>query len=609
MRPIVQLFALLALSLAATASSQPRLILPLPPQPAPMAEIDVTTADVAAGDAEVHAVFVHDHPGDWSKRPLVEPAPGLPPIVSLRVQITTRTRPVVLVVGAYNPIYWDIEIEPGVQLRKVIVQGHYRQFVSPLPAGVRAVTYKTNLPVGVQALHGTSEPRALYDLFENVRRLTGKRPATLQPESKDGTFLVDGSRTAEQPDVSQLVASPSAVSFASTPNCCTPEKTYATNKTNRAYVRGRYYAEAHFHPAPGHVHPQETTNLGVMSLGASPAGRLLAPATHLNGHGFPVLDARSRAAVKAGSVVGLAVDLDAGRLYFHVDGQWLGGEPQSSKGIALPRGAEYVLATSVHPWSERQMDAWGFNFGASKFRHPPPAGFVAYVGGENPISAFPLRTDHAAIHRSVQQGNAVRAAAAGAARAQAEQRPPPCGPGADFEVHAVGVYQAKDQPQRGFQAPSASGNVRVDVVRPGARVCLLLMAYEPVEWRVGVAPGTKLAQVVAMGTYPHTVKGLDDPGLVTLWPGPSGSDPRTFLYRGEPGREQYFAERTRALAGKTASTFQGGYYGESFIVDGTTTGVLRTDEPKTHVIRCGQTTIVCTPEDTVMCGGRRVPCR
>jgi hypothetical protein len=629
------------MTFAAGAAAQPRtLLLPLPRQPTTLAPLDVSAADVAAAEADVHAVVVYDGVGSTvdRPRPMVEAVPGMPPVPSIKLTVAATGRPVVLVLGAYSSVFWDVHVAPGARLAKVIAQGHYQPFVSELPPGTRVIVYRSEPVVGVRPLFMSGDARAFHDLWPSIRRLTGKPPTTVRAAYRGGELVVDGTSTLKPPPLDALVAAPEGVGFAllaapggrsadgTLVSNCGDTITYATFKANRGYSQGKLYFEAELRTPGADQPPAERTNIGVMSLAASDAGRLLAPPSHLTGTGIPVLDPGLQRAMRNGSVVGLAIDLDAGRLYHRVDGRWVGGAPGSSGGLPVPGAGEYVVAASLGPASACPGDQWVANFGAKPFRLAPPPAFVAYNQGRNSVSAFPLFADIARISRvsfDPQRGWHDRFAAAQSASSPATGRTAaeagrgiarddspamsPCGPLQDYEVHAVGVYQAKNQP-RAVGPTRSPGTVRVDVVRPGAAVCLLLMAYEPVEWDVGLAPGTRLRQIIAMGYHPQTIKGAVAPGLLTLWPGPAGTDPRAFWYYGERPRESFFAERTRMLTGKLATTFQGSYYGEGFIVDGTTTGVQRGTEGPTHVIRCGGTTIVCQPNDTVICRGQRVPC-
>ncbi len=410
-------------------------------------------------------------------------------------------------------------------------------------------------------------------------------------------------------------------------NNCARTTTYGTFKANRAFLSGKVYVELELKTPGPNQPPGEETNVGVMSLAPSPIGRLLAPPSHLSGTGIPVLDATARRSLRNGSIVGLAMDLDAGRLHYSIDGRWVRGAPGSAGGLALVHDTEYVLTASLRPSDACPGDQWAANFGTKPFRFPLPAGFVAYAQGAKPVSAYPLFTDFPRLTRwsfDPEKGWQERfvgplPAASGSVtvgaqpdrtvrRTEAQSPPPsPCGTSANYEVHAVGVYEGEGA-RHGRGADRRAGSVRVEVKYAEAPVCLVLMAYEPVEWLVVRSPAVNLVRVIAMGYYQQAVSGVPDPSLVTLWPGPNGSDPRAFFFYGQPEGASAFPERMRLAAGKEARTFQGGYRAASFVVDGRTSGVRREAQRKLRTVTCGNSTIVCDPSDTVICGGRRIPC-
>ena len=75
-------------------------------------------------------------------------------------------------------------------------------------------------------------------------------------------------------------------------------------------------------------------------------------------------------------VFGIAVDMDAGQLYFSRNGARLNAQPGGGGGVPLPRGRPYVIAAVV----SSGRDTWTANFGKTKFRYPIPAGFRSNDG-------------------------------------------------------------------------------------------------------------------------------------------------------------------------------------------------------------------------------------
>ncbi len=74
-------------------------------------------------------------------------------------------------------------------------------------------------------------------------------------------------------------------------------------------------------------------------------------------------------------VTGLAIDLDAHRLYFHRNGEWLLGDPTDpDKGILLQPHRDYVAVATAG----KNSGQWTANFGSSPFAYPIPSGYASY---------------------------------------------------------------------------------------------------------------------------------------------------------------------------------------------------------------------------------------
>ena len=147
--------------------------------------VSLQAADFAAGAADVHAVLLYsgDPAGDGSEvqRPplAVAPYPGHPAVATVEVSVTASARPVMLVLGSHATVHWSLSVAPQARVEKIVAEGYYQQFVSGVPPGAKVSTYYRYPEAGVDALYNTTEPGHLYTLFQNVGRLTGKRPTTL----------------------------------------------------------------------------------------------------------------------------------------------------------------------------------------------------------------------------------------------------------------------------------------------------------------------------------------------------------------------------------------------------------------------------------------------
>jgi WD40 repeat protein len=233
----------------------------------------------------------------------------------------------------------------------------------------------------------------------------------------------------------------------------------------------------------------------------------------------------------------------------------------------------------------------------------------------------------------------------------------------DARVEAVGVYgprRASDTPVPGGATPAP---VNIVVGKTDRPVVLVLSSYDPVRWVITQSPEARVRHILLAGgndsivVSKRAVEITRIEGVVAYQLNSPG-------YRGLEGV-------VREYLGKGFDRFQGSYTGVEFTV-GATTGISSPPVPGTtyrcasaggqisfmdrpcadmglqdrgvlapppsrgapvpravagpqgssrgvtigpgpspheRIIRCGGTTIVCDANDTVMCGGRQVPCK
>jgi hypothetical protein len=156
--------------------------------------------------------------------------------------------------------------------------------------------------------------------------------------------------------------------------------------------------------------------------------------------------------------------------------------------------------------------------------------------------------------------------------------PVPKMPVAEFEVHAVGVYEGtlSGGAQRGFRM-HPTGTVTVKVNRPATRpVVLVLTSYEPVEWKID-APKGAVVRVITSGYYKQQVTGLDKDVPVASSSHEGGDKEYFYAYTqaAPPGAREYEVKETqekyekleRIVKDRTKreiKSFQGSYTGDSF---------------------------------------------
>lgn len=89
---------------------------------------------------------------------------------------------------------------------------------------------------------------------------------------------------------------------------------------------------------------------------------------------------RKRDSVAKPIVIGVALDMDAGKVYLHKNGVWPGGEPGSSGGLSLKFGNSYlpIVSSSASLTDYLRDGVVQVNFGDKPFAHQPPTGYLPY---------------------------------------------------------------------------------------------------------------------------------------------------------------------------------------------------------------------------------------
>lgn len=132
------------------------------------------------------------------------PIDGLPQVHALgiyrgspRVRVTYTGAPIVLALTAYERVRWQVEVAPGVQLRKVIATGYKEQTVEGLPDGVPVEGHvSTGRPRDYQFY--ACRPVEAHWAGQRLEELTGIDVATFQTvHNLSGEALLIGPGNAE----------------------------------------------------------------------------------------------------------------------------------------------------------------------------------------------------------------------------------------------------------------------------------------------------------------------------------------------------------------------------------------------------------------------------
>jgi hypothetical protein len=105
------------------------------------------------------------------------------------VFVADQDRPITLLLTAYESVEWQIEVEPGARLAKVLLSGYHDQRVSGIPFGVSVQTES----------HDRSSPTYMYghdngscfNLVEKAESFYGMAPKAYLCQYRGVAFVVD----------------------------------------------------------------------------------------------------------------------------------------------------------------------------------------------------------------------------------------------------------------------------------------------------------------------------------------------------------------------------------------------------------------------------------
>ncbi|MGL5059332.1 MAG: hypothetical protein ACRC62_05055 [Microcoleus sp.] len=137
----------------------------------------------------------------------------------------------------------------------------------------------------------------------------------------------------------------------------------------------------------------------------------------------------------------------------------------------------------------------------------------------------------------------------------------------DKELHLIGVYEASSEHGNGKQT---IGAVEVKVERQNKPIILALSSYEPIDWKVNVAPGAVIEKIVVNGYNKQTISGVSGIPIETRTYEGNGESFGSFIYKWgsttESTNTPSFVTKLEQINHTNLTSFQGCYRGTSFTI-------------------------------------------
>jgi hypothetical protein len=348
-------------------------------------------SSVSVPIADIHAVSVlfgsGSHPG-------LDGPEGKTTTGKVNVHVAVKGSPITLLLMSYWPVNWHITTEPGATIISVVARGYDEQKVIGLPQSVPidSASFKDGWHYFTTEL--INKDRYL-GFREEVKKMVGREPVTVQGARRGKDFTVDGHLTlgftdappagSNEPVVLTSRREEAAKTMGKT--CLSQDRLTAAycyvgisteSKASIAYNKGKRYMEFALHQPKGANESSRWTDVGLMSPG--PDTFLFEVRENHTGYGIQRL-LSGRAQLSDGDIIGLGIDLDSSQLYFRHNGNWINGNPEhGSEGISIKPGRDYAAAVTAGAPSRQgeATDSWTANFGGKPFVYQIPKEFLPY---------------------------------------------------------------------------------------------------------------------------------------------------------------------------------------------------------------------------------------
>lgn len=288
----------------------------------------------------------------------------------INVKVSTKNKPIVLVLSSYEPVQWNIIKMPDSKIKKVIISGYYPQTYKGLSPTTPVInlSFTKNQNDYMHFQVPTSNRNEYFKLVDQIEQKIGVRPKTIQGNSESDYFEVNGKNTIEivenQENKTNTATKMECRLPVDSPDSCLLLYNLAVSRgaavSSKSQYKGKLYLEARL--------STNAFNLDYYDANVGLDGTKL-------GNGFPeIFDYRlpevKENKLRNGDTIGVAMDLDNAKLYFYKNGE-LNSRYNS---IQIKKGMEYWVGA----YAKSNNTYWAMNFGATPFKYPIPAGFKAF---------------------------------------------------------------------------------------------------------------------------------------------------------------------------------------------------------------------------------------
>lgn len=106
------------------------------------------------------------------------------------VDISDSTRPIILALTAYDKTNWKVKLSPGVEIKKVILDGYHAQRISGVPEGTTIETFTSDPSPCPRCIQGGRHFYSYESPPMELREITGLEVTSFQGKYKGESFSI-----------------------------------------------------------------------------------------------------------------------------------------------------------------------------------------------------------------------------------------------------------------------------------------------------------------------------------------------------------------------------------------------------------------------------------
>lgn len=308
------------------------------------------------------------------------------------IDVEATENPVLLILSAKEKISWNIKLKEGVTVIGVVIcegDGHK-------VTGVKNYI-DFNKDLGLNKGCYTENYYEYLTLINKIESIFGKKPLTAQTIYSGKSFKINGENKTEylkESEQQNRVEKVDKVKMSEKTFYFLKEDKYENNiiseeerinkftVSNAGINRGKWYAEFKLKTKQKSLNPGCWTSVGVVVNFESDFWK-----SNNKILGMNIIDKWNQNVIlngelKNGDVVGMAVDLDNGKIYYSINGAWKRNPLNIREGADIPKyNLKYYIAVSATSEGKAENsndDSWIAVFDKYGMKYPIPMGYKPY---------------------------------------------------------------------------------------------------------------------------------------------------------------------------------------------------------------------------------------